>query len=105
MDFAMKDTQTNLSIRIDEGIRIQAEELLSKIGLSLSAAVDMFIRQLIIEGNMPFLAGAYDEESSRYNLPYIRQKLSEADAEFDDPNAERISMDEVMGEYREKYGY
>jgi len=101
----MKTTHTNLNIRIDKHVKHQAEELLSEMGLNLSTAVNIFLRQLIREGNIPFIVGTHKEDVSQYNLPYIRQKLSEAEAEARDPNSVRMSVDEVMGKYQEKYGY
>jgi len=46
--------QTNLTIRIDEGIKREVETLFDKLGLSVSGAVNVFFRQAIREQAIPF---------------------------------------------------
>ena len=41
--------QTNLTIRIDEDIKREAENLFNRIGLNMSAAINVFFRQAIRE--------------------------------------------------------
>ena len=96
---------TNLNIRIDKDVKRQAEELLYDMGLNLSTAVNVYIRQLIREGNIPFRIGAYKEDLALYDLKFIRQKLAEAENEAANPDVKLLDMNEVMGKYQEKYGY
>jgi len=98
-------TSTNLNIRIDKEIKHQAEELLDEMGLNLSTAVNIFIRQLVRDGSIPFKITTKREDLSQYNLPFIRGKLAEAETENNDPSVKRIGVDEVMRKYQEKYGY
>ena len=46
--------QTNVSIRIDEETKRDAEALFSKLGLSLSAATTVFYRQAVRTQGIPF---------------------------------------------------
>ena len=46
--------QTNVSIRIDEETKREAEVLFSKLGLSLSAATTVFYRQAVRTQGIPF---------------------------------------------------
>jgi DNA-damage-inducible protein J len=46
--------QTNISIRIDEETKREAEALFSKLGLSLSAATTVFYRQAVRTQGIPF---------------------------------------------------
>ena len=102
----MGDTKsTNLNIRIDKDVKIQAENLLSEMGMSISTAVYVFIRQLVREGGIPFLISVGNNSVGNYNLPYIRSKLSEAELQRNDPTIKRLGMEEVMDKYQEKYGY
>ena len=51
----------NVTIRMDEQLKSQADELFSDFGLSLNAALTMFIKQSVREQRIPF-------EISRNNL-------------------------------------
>ena len=46
--------QTNISIRIDEDIKMEAEKLFSNLGLTLSSATNVFFRQAIRTQGIPF---------------------------------------------------
>ena len=96
---------TNLNIRVDKDIKHQAEELLHDMGLNLSTAVNIFIRQLIKDGGIPFAISTRSDKANNYNLPLIRQKLAEAEVASSDPNIVYTPADEVMKLYREKYNY
>ena len=45
---------TNLNIRIDKGIKDQAEEIFDELGLNMTTAVNMFLRTAIREHGIPF---------------------------------------------------
>lgn len=47
--------QTNLNIRTDADIKLSAENIFEQLGLNMSTAVNMFLRQVIIQGGIPFL--------------------------------------------------
>ena len=40
--------------RINENIKQQSEEILKRIGISVSQAIDLFLRQVVIRKGMPF---------------------------------------------------
>ena len=44
----------NVSIRIDEDVKKASEELFGDLGLTLSAAVNVFLRQALRHGGLPF---------------------------------------------------
>ena len=45
---------TNVTIRIDSALKKQSEELFDDLGLSLSAAFTLFLKQAIREQRIPF---------------------------------------------------
>ena len=47
-------TQANLNIRTDAEIKAAAEQLFAALGLSMSTAVNIFLRQAIRQGGLPF---------------------------------------------------
>ena len=50
----MSSNTTNVSIRMDIKLKEQAEELFSELGLNLSTAFNIFIRQSLRVGGLPF---------------------------------------------------
>ena len=44
---------TNLNVRVDENIKKNAEELLEDLGMNLSTAINVFLRQLIRANGFP----------------------------------------------------
>ena len=72
----MSTVQTQ--IRIDSGVKRQANELFNELGLDMSGAVNIFLRQCIMRGGLPF----------KVEVPqYSNELLSAAD------EAKRISRD------------
>ena len=47
-------TTTNISIRMDTQLKAAAEELYSELGMNLSTAFNIFVRQSLREGGIPF---------------------------------------------------
>ena len=45
---------TNLNIRTDKDIKIAAEKIFSELGLNMTTAVNIFLRQAIRENGIPF---------------------------------------------------
>jgi len=45
---------TNLNIRTDKDVKIAAEKIFSELGINMSTAVNMFLRQTIRENGIPF---------------------------------------------------
>ena len=50
----MANTTTNISIRIDTDLKAQAEALFSELGMNLTTAFNIFVRQSLREGKIPF---------------------------------------------------
>ena len=46
--------QTNLNIRTDANVKASAEKLFEQLGLNMSTAVNIFLRQAIRQGGLPF---------------------------------------------------
>lgn len=44
----------NITIRIDENLKKEAEELYDSLGLSLSTAIKIFLKQSVRESGLPF---------------------------------------------------
>ena len=70
--------QTNLTVRIDEDIKRDAETLFNKIGLTMSSAINVFFRQAIREQAIPFELKAYDDYFNECNMKRIRHSIEQA---------------------------
>ena len=45
---------TNLNIRTDSAVKSEAERIFSALGMNMSTAVNIFLRQVILENGLPF---------------------------------------------------
>ena len=43
----------NLSIRVDSALKVQAEEVLSQFGMTMTGAFTMFLKQIVREQSVP----------------------------------------------------
>ena len=50
-----KSKTTNISIRMDADLKIAAESLFEELGMNLSTAFNIFVRQALREGGIPFM--------------------------------------------------
>ena len=48
-------SMTNLNVRVDSKIKQQAEELFNSLGLNMSTAINVFLRQSIEAEGLPFI--------------------------------------------------
>ena len=78
-------------IRIDENLKKQATELFSQLGMDMSSAMNIFLRQCVMRGGLPF----------EVTLPKYKQDVLDAMEEAKklskDPNIKRYaSFSEAM---------
>ena len=50
----MAGSTTNISIRMDADLKSQADTLFNELGMNLSTAFNIFVRQSLREGRIPF---------------------------------------------------
>ena len=50
----MAASTTHISIRMDSDLKTQADALFSELGMNLSTAFNIFVRQSLREGRIPF---------------------------------------------------
>ncbi|MDR1204734.1 MAG: type II toxin-antitoxin system RelB/DinJ family antitoxin [Peptococcaceae bacterium] len=53
----------NINVRTDAAIKAQAQQIFESIGLDLSTAVNLFLRQTVKANNLPFVVGVHTEEN------------------------------------------
>lgn len=47
-------TQTNICIRVDENLKKQFDYLCNELGLTMSTAINMFLKTVVRENRIPF---------------------------------------------------
>ncbi|MDY6281911.1 MAG: type II toxin-antitoxin system RelB/DinJ family antitoxin [Erysipelotrichaceae bacterium] len=50
----MSANTTNISIRMDSDVKAEADALFNELGMSLTTAINIFIRESLREGGIPF---------------------------------------------------
>ena len=71
--------QTNLTIRVEEDIKREAENLFNRIGMNMSVAINMFFRQALREQAIPFELKPYDDYYSGARLDRILHSVAQAE--------------------------
>ena len=76
---------TPTQIRIDSNVKQQATELFNNLGMDMSSAINIFRRQCILRGGLPFSV-----ELPRYNRETL-EAMAEARRISTDPNVKGYS--------------
>jgi DNA-damage-inducible protein J len=83
---------TTISIRVKPELKKEAEELFDSCGLSLSQAFQVFLKQSIRVGGLPFIVRA-DKKPN----PQTLMAMEETEALLKDPKAKKFSsVDELF---------
>lgn len=45
---------TNLNVRVDENLKKAADTLLNELGLNMSTAINIYLKQIVRENGIPF---------------------------------------------------
>ena len=86
---------TNVSIRMDTELKAQADELFAELGMNLSTAFNIFVRQSLREGGIPF-----EIRTDRPNKETIDAML-EAENIAKDPNVKGYTdLDEMFADLK-----
>ena len=86
---------TNFSVRMDSDIKKQCEALYSELGMNLTTAINVFLRQSLRSGGFPF-----DVTLNTPNSVTVAA-MREAERLAKDPNAKRYSdVEEALRELK-----
>lgn len=89
----MAGTTTNVSFRMNTELKAQAEALFSELGMNLSTAFNIFVRQSLREGGIPFAIKL--EEPNKETIA----AMLEAERIAKDPNVKHYSdVEEALRE-------
>ncbi len=90
--------------RVDPDTKEQAEQILTQLGIPMSNAVGMFLKQVVIQRGIPFEMKLSSAKPLVIGEMTKEQFDSEMQAGFDDITAGRVvSADDVESEMRRLY--
>lgn len=81
----MANTKSNVNVKIDSDVKERATQLLERMGIDQTTAIDMFYRQIIVERRLPFqpvVAPTLDEQiiaAALKNNPKRVELVADAD--------------------------
>jgi len=71
---------TNLNIRIDKELKEQAEKFFNELGLNMTTAFNIFVRQSLRQGGIPFeITLNTDPFYNPANMKTLRQSIRDAE--------------------------
>ena len=79
---------TNVTIRLDDELKAQAETLFAELGMSLSTAINVFLRQAVREQGIPFSVSLRTESAK-----------APAEEEVDEPNPFAMDDSNYYGQF------
>lgn len=87
----MASNTTNVTIRLDKDLRDTASDFFEGLGMSLSTAINIFIRKCMMEDRIPFDVG-YAAPNKK-----LMAAMLEAEGLINDPNAKGYTdLDELF---------
>lgn len=69
----------NITIRMDEDLKKAADALFDELGMSFTGAVNVFVKQSLREGAIPFEVTLTPKSSSRVEYAVVRLPEAETD--------------------------
>lgn len=83
-------TTTSISVRMDAETKREGEELFKELGLNMSTAINLFVKQAIRENRIPFIVG--DPKPNTESL----QAIQEAEEFFASGRQARFTKSEEL---------
>ena len=69
-----------VNIRLDDSLKEKAEALFEELGLNITTAFNIFVRQAVRQGGIPFeITTNTDPFYSASNMKVLRQSIRDAD--------------------------
>ena len=90
----MAGNTTNISIRMDADLKAQADALFNELGMNLTTAFNIFLRQAVREGCIPF--------NITINTPNAETVAAMLEAERipHDPSVKRYDVEDALRELK-----
>jgi len=90
---------TNLSIRIDRDLKAEADQMFSALGMNLTTAITVFVRQAVRQKKIPFEIALYPENDVNSAVMREAMVVSERIWERSMQNGnDKLTMEEINDE-------
>lgn len=87
---------TNFSVRLDNDLKKQAEELYGELGVNLTTAINVFLRKSLKVGGFPF--DVRNDEPNRAT----KLALLEAEKLSKDPTVKGLDVEDALRELKKR---
>ena len=95
----------NIYTRVDSDVKENAENILKQLGIPMSNAIGIFLRQVILHNGMPFDITLPAPKPLEIGSMSKEQLNAELEKGFDDAREGKlISADDVEAEMKRRYG-
>jgi DNA-damage-inducible protein J len=94
----MSDT-TNLSIRIDRDLKEEADQVFNALGMNLTTAITVFVRQAVRQKKIPFEIALYPEKDG--NSDMMRRAMEATERIWQNSlrnGTDKLTMEEIDAE-------
>ena len=88
----------NTSIKIDEKTKKEAQELFKDLGLSLSTAINIFLKQAIREKGIPFYINSLPENSELVQAFEEAKQIKKNPSNYKSYSSPEEMFKDVLGE-------
>ena len=91
---------TNLNIKIDRDLKLKADRLFNEMGMNLTTAVNVFVRQAVLERAIPFKIYRGESTGATASIGERRAALQEIRDLLADIDGGGIDLDQMKAERR-----
>jgi DNA-damage-inducible protein J len=71
----------NVNIRMDEETKKQAERLFADLGLNMTTAINVFVKQCLNNNGLPFEVVRKDAFYNSFNIDVLNQSVAQLESE------------------------
>ena len=97
---------TSIFARVEPEIKEQAEMVLNKLGIPMSNAINIFLRQVVLQNGLPFDVKITKNRPLEYGDLTTEEFDTEIEKGFNDLRAGRVvSADKVAERITKEYGH
>ncbi|MGL5513976.1 MAG: type II toxin-antitoxin system RelB/DinJ family antitoxin [Sporomusa sp.] len=96
---------TTLNLRVNPSVKQRAEDVLSQLGIPMSTAIDIYLKQISLVGGIPFAVTLPKVPESinadLMNLDELREKLEKGYADIEAGNVQNAA--DAFKKFRENF--
>jgi DNA-damage-inducible protein J len=95
----------NVNIRVDDNIKKQAESIFAELGMSMSTATNIFYRQVVRTGGVPFELKIQPRHPKHLDLSQMTKEelYAELQQAWDSARAGRVTPAKLVWEEMERF--